>query len=389
MERGHAEALLPLIDRIVSSVERGFSSLDRVAVTVGPGSYTGLRVGISAARGDRSRGRRSGARRHDAVGLSGAPLAAGGGPPPRRGDRRAPRAGLFPGASRRAGGPDRALPRRVRDAVRAVGSGPVELTAPAPRWSRRKPAQAGSTRSSARPRSRPTSSGSPASGWSPTRPRPCRSRFTCAGRRQAAGRARLPGDERVSLLVSPRAPRLQRSRLRTRARRTPRRDPRRAPSRAPGAPSNSSAFSPRADRPRRRPVLRARPRACGLHPLAPRRRRGRNPEHRSRARGSGARMRPPAARPPPPAALASGRSRRASRGRGGQRAGAGPLPRASAFARLAAGRPITPSPTAAGRGADHEPRPVAARRSMDGSAAGSYNRGTTKGLGERPWRRKR
>src|SRR4051795_8580586 len=50
MERGHAEALLPLIDRIVSSVERGFSSLDRVAVTVGPGSYTGLRVGISAAR---------------------------------------------------------------------------------------------------------------------------------------------------------------------------------------------------------------------------------------------------------------------------------------------------------------------------------------------------
>src|SRR3954468_18073733 len=50
MERGHAEALLPLIDRIVSSVERGFASLDRVAVTVGPGSYTGLRVGISAAR---------------------------------------------------------------------------------------------------------------------------------------------------------------------------------------------------------------------------------------------------------------------------------------------------------------------------------------------------
>src|SRR3954453_10354176 len=50
MERGHAEALLPLIDRIVSSVERGFASLDRVAVTVGPGSYTGLRVGIAAAR---------------------------------------------------------------------------------------------------------------------------------------------------------------------------------------------------------------------------------------------------------------------------------------------------------------------------------------------------
>ena len=51
MERGHAEALLPLVDRLVSPVEGGFGSLDRVAVTVGPGSYTGLRVGISAARG--------------------------------------------------------------------------------------------------------------------------------------------------------------------------------------------------------------------------------------------------------------------------------------------------------------------------------------------------
>ncbi len=51
MERGHAEALLPLIDRLSSQVEGGFDSLDRVAVTVGPGSYTGLRVGISAARG--------------------------------------------------------------------------------------------------------------------------------------------------------------------------------------------------------------------------------------------------------------------------------------------------------------------------------------------------
>ena len=50
MERGHAEALLPLIDRVTSQAEGGFVSLDRVAVTVGPGSYTGLRVGIAAAR---------------------------------------------------------------------------------------------------------------------------------------------------------------------------------------------------------------------------------------------------------------------------------------------------------------------------------------------------
>lgn len=51
MERGHAEALLPLVDRLSSQVDGGFASLDRVAVTVGPGSYTGLRVGIAAARG--------------------------------------------------------------------------------------------------------------------------------------------------------------------------------------------------------------------------------------------------------------------------------------------------------------------------------------------------
>lgn len=50
MERGHAEALLPLVDRVMAQVEGRFSILDRVAVTIGPGSYTGLRVGIAAAR---------------------------------------------------------------------------------------------------------------------------------------------------------------------------------------------------------------------------------------------------------------------------------------------------------------------------------------------------
>jgi tRNA threonylcarbamoyl adenosine modification protein YeaZ len=50
MDRGHAEALMPMIERVMGAVEGGFASLGRVAVTVGPGSYTGLRVGISAAR---------------------------------------------------------------------------------------------------------------------------------------------------------------------------------------------------------------------------------------------------------------------------------------------------------------------------------------------------
>jgi tRNA threonylcarbamoyl adenosine modification protein YeaZ len=50
MERGHAEALMPLVERVMKTVDGGFGSLGRVAVTVGPGSYTGLRIGVSAAR---------------------------------------------------------------------------------------------------------------------------------------------------------------------------------------------------------------------------------------------------------------------------------------------------------------------------------------------------
>ena len=51
MKRGHAEALMPMIARVMQSANLAFTALDRIAVTVGPGSFTGLRVGISAARG--------------------------------------------------------------------------------------------------------------------------------------------------------------------------------------------------------------------------------------------------------------------------------------------------------------------------------------------------
>jgi tRNA threonylcarbamoyladenosine biosynthesis protein TsaB len=51
MKRGHAEALMPLIARVMHSANLPFTALDRIAVTTGPGSFTGLRVGISAARG--------------------------------------------------------------------------------------------------------------------------------------------------------------------------------------------------------------------------------------------------------------------------------------------------------------------------------------------------
>ena len=51
MQRGHAEALMPLVARVLNRVQFDFSAIDRVAVTTGPGSFTGLRVGIAAARG--------------------------------------------------------------------------------------------------------------------------------------------------------------------------------------------------------------------------------------------------------------------------------------------------------------------------------------------------
>jgi tRNA threonylcarbamoyladenosine biosynthesis protein TsaB len=51
MKRGHAEALMPLIGRVMREAGTSFAALDRIVVTTGPGSFTGLRVGLSAARG--------------------------------------------------------------------------------------------------------------------------------------------------------------------------------------------------------------------------------------------------------------------------------------------------------------------------------------------------
>lgn len=51
MKRGHAEALMPMIARLMERSGVSFAALDRIAVTTGPGSFTGLRVGLSAARG--------------------------------------------------------------------------------------------------------------------------------------------------------------------------------------------------------------------------------------------------------------------------------------------------------------------------------------------------
>jgi tRNA threonylcarbamoyladenosine biosynthesis protein TsaB len=51
MDRGHAEAIIPMVERVVYNSRVEFEDMERIVTTVGPGSFTGLRVGISAARG--------------------------------------------------------------------------------------------------------------------------------------------------------------------------------------------------------------------------------------------------------------------------------------------------------------------------------------------------
>ncbi len=50
MARGQSEHLVPMIKRVVSRAGLGFPDLDGIAVTVGPGAFTGVRIGLSTAR---------------------------------------------------------------------------------------------------------------------------------------------------------------------------------------------------------------------------------------------------------------------------------------------------------------------------------------------------
>jgi tRNA threonylcarbamoyladenosine biosynthesis protein TsaB len=47
---GHAERLFPMIAEVMDGAGLAFAAIDRIAVTLGPGTFTGVRVGISAAR---------------------------------------------------------------------------------------------------------------------------------------------------------------------------------------------------------------------------------------------------------------------------------------------------------------------------------------------------
>jgi tRNA threonylcarbamoyladenosine biosynthesis protein TsaB len=49
-ETGHAERLIPMIGETMERARLSFDQLERIAVTVGPGTFTGTRIGVAAAR---------------------------------------------------------------------------------------------------------------------------------------------------------------------------------------------------------------------------------------------------------------------------------------------------------------------------------------------------
>jgi len=51
MARGHQERLAPMAQAVMAEAGLAFDRLDRIGATVGPGSFTGLRVGVAFAKG--------------------------------------------------------------------------------------------------------------------------------------------------------------------------------------------------------------------------------------------------------------------------------------------------------------------------------------------------
>ncbi len=51
MTRGHASALLPMVEGVLDQTNLSVEDMDAIAVTIGPGGFTGLRIALSCARG--------------------------------------------------------------------------------------------------------------------------------------------------------------------------------------------------------------------------------------------------------------------------------------------------------------------------------------------------
>jgi tRNA threonylcarbamoyl adenosine modification protein YeaZ len=51
MARGHAEALMGMIEQVMAASSHPIGEVGRICVTAGPGTFTGLRVGLATARG--------------------------------------------------------------------------------------------------------------------------------------------------------------------------------------------------------------------------------------------------------------------------------------------------------------------------------------------------
>ena len=50
IDRGHAEVLVPLIESALVAAKLSYQELDLLAVTTGPGAFTGIRIGLATAR---------------------------------------------------------------------------------------------------------------------------------------------------------------------------------------------------------------------------------------------------------------------------------------------------------------------------------------------------
>jgi tRNA threonylcarbamoyladenosine biosynthesis protein TsaB len=115
MARGHADALAPMVEEVMRGIDGGFASLSRIAVATGPGSFTGIRIGLAMARA------MAVALTIPVVGVStlaafAAPLLS------------APRPGIIAAAIDASGrplGPPRC--DTARECVRAIGAGPAWL----------------------------------------------------------------------------------------------------------------------------------------------------------------------------------------------------------------------------------------------------------------------